>query len=57
MCLPMTGAADLPHSSKGDKGKATELFKQAAEAYTLPTLNYALIRAKAKRQSASESTS
>lgn len=45
------------YQGKGDKGKATELFKQAAEAYTLPTLNYALIRAKAKRQSAPESTS
>jgi tetratricopeptide (TPR) repeat protein len=47
----------VAYEGKGDKGKATELFKQAAESYTLPTMNYALIRAKAKRQSAAESTS
>ena len=46
----------LAHQGKGDKAKAAELFKQAAESYTLPSLNYALIRAKAKRQSAAEST-
>jgi tetratricopeptide (TPR) repeat protein len=47
----------LAYEGKGDKAKATELYKQAAESYTLPTLNYALIRAKAKRQSAAQSTS
>jgi tetratricopeptide (TPR) repeat protein len=46
----------LAYQGKGDKGKATELFKQSAESYTLPTVSYALIRAKAKRQSAAEST-
>jgi tetratricopeptide (TPR) repeat protein len=46
----------LAYEGNGDKGKATELFKQAAESNTLPTLNYALIRAKAK-QSAAKSTS
>ena len=46
----------LAYQGKGDKAKAAELFKQAAESYTLPTLNYALIRAKAK-QSAAKSTS
>jgi tetratricopeptide (TPR) repeat protein len=40
----------------GNGKKAGERFTQAAESYTLPTLNYALIRAKAK-QSAAKSTS
>lgn len=39
----------LAFQGKGDRAKAGELFKQAAESYTLPTLNYALIRAKAKK--------
>jgi tetratricopeptide (TPR) repeat protein len=43
--------------TEGHGVKAKELFKEAAESNTLPTLNYALIRAKAKRQSAAESTS
>jgi hypothetical protein len=41
---------------EGSGKKAGERFKQAAESYTLPTLNYALIRAKAK-QAAAQSTS
>jgi len=47
----------LAYQGKGDKQKAYEMFKQAAESYTLPTLNYAFIRAKAKQQSAAKSTS
>jgi tetratricopeptide (TPR) repeat protein len=43
--------------TEGHGVKARELFKQAAESYTLPSLSYALIRAKAKQQSAGESTS
>jgi tetratricopeptide (TPR) repeat protein len=46
----------LAYQGKGDQGKAKEMFRQAAESYTLPTLNYAFIRAKAK-QSAAKSTS
>lgn len=42
----------LAHQGKGDKGKATELFKQAAEFYTLPSLDYVLIRAKARKAAA-----
>jgi tetratricopeptide (TPR) repeat protein len=40
----------LALQGKGDQAQARELFKQAAESYILPTLNYALIRAKAKKQ-------
>jgi hypothetical protein len=40
----------LALQGKGDQTKAGEAFKQAAESYTLPNLNYALIRAKAKKQ-------
>jgi tetratricopeptide (TPR) repeat protein len=47
----------LAYQGKGDQAKAAEMFKQAAESYTLPTLSYAFIRAKAKQQSAGESTS
>jgi tetratricopeptide (TPR) repeat protein len=47
----------LAYQGKGDQDKAGELFKQSAESYTLPTLNYALIRAKAKAQAAPQSTS
>jgi tetratricopeptide (TPR) repeat protein len=39
----------LAYQGKGDQEKAGELFKQAAESYSLPTLNYAFIRAKAKQ--------
>jgi tetratricopeptide (TPR) repeat protein len=42
---------------KGDTAKANQMFKQAAESYTLPTLNYAFIRAKAKEQAAPRATS
>jgi tetratricopeptide (TPR) repeat protein len=45
------------YQGKGDTAKATETFKQAAESYTLPTLNYALIRAKAKQQAGPQPTS
>lgn len=37
---------------EGNGVRAGELFKQAAESYTLPTLNYVLIRAKAGKASA-----
>jgi tetratricopeptide (TPR) repeat protein len=47
----------LAHQGKGDKAKASEMFKQAAESYTLPTLGYAFIRAKAKQQAAPGPTS
>ena len=46
----------LAYQGKGDQEKAGEMFKQAAESYTLPTLGYAFIRAKAK-QAAPRSTS
>jgi tetratricopeptide (TPR) repeat protein len=42
---------------EGNGKKASELFKQAADSYTLPTLNYALIRAKAKQQAGPQPTS
>jgi tetratricopeptide (TPR) repeat protein len=45
------------YQGKGDTAKATETFKAAAESYTLPTLNYALIRAKAKQQAGPQPTS
>jgi tetratricopeptide (TPR) repeat protein len=47
----------VAYQGKGDTAKAKETFKQAAESYTLPTLNYALIRAKAKQQAGSQPTS
>jgi tetratricopeptide (TPR) repeat protein len=47
----------LAYDGKGDKAKADELFKQSADAYILPTLNYVFIRAKAKEQAAPRSTS
>jgi tetratricopeptide (TPR) repeat protein len=47
----------LAYQGKGDTAKANEVFKQAAESYTLPTLDYAFIRAKAKQQAAGKSTS
>jgi tetratricopeptide (TPR) repeat protein len=37
---------------KGDEAKATELFRQAANHNTLPTLNHAFVRAKAKKTKA-----
>jgi tetratricopeptide (TPR) repeat protein len=42
----------LAYQGKGDQGKAGEYFKQAANQHTLPTLNYAFVRAKAKRMKA-----
>jgi tetratricopeptide (TPR) repeat protein len=47
----------LAYQGKGDQAKATEMFKQAAEFYNLPTLSYAFIRAKAKQQAAGQPTS
>jgi tetratricopeptide (TPR) repeat protein len=45
-------ATGLAYQGKGDKDKATELFRQAAELYTLPTLNHAFVRAKARKAAA-----
>ena len=47
----------VAHQGKGDQAKATEMFKQAAESYNLPTLEYAFIRAKAKEPATPRSTS
>jgi tetratricopeptide (TPR) repeat protein len=47
----------LAYQGKGDQAKAQEKFKEAAEFYTLPTLGYALIRAKAKQQATGPATS
>jgi tetratricopeptide (TPR) repeat protein len=47
----------VAYQGKGDQAKATEMFKQAAESYNLPTLDYAFIRAKAKEPAAPRSTS
>jgi tetratricopeptide (TPR) repeat protein len=47
----------VAHQGKGDQAKANEMFKQAAESYSLPTLEYAFIRAKAKEPAAPRSTS
>jgi tetratricopeptide (TPR) repeat protein len=41
----------VAYAGKGDQAKAKETYKQAAEMYILPTINYALIRSKAKRAS------
>ena len=45
-------ATGLAYQGKGDQAKAKELFRQAAESYTLPTLNHAFIRAKARKAAA-----
>jgi tetratricopeptide (TPR) repeat protein len=37
------------YKAKGDESKAAELFRQAANHNTLPTLNHAFVRAKAKK--------
>jgi tetratricopeptide (TPR) repeat protein len=37
------------YEGKGDQAKAAELRKQATELYTLPTLNHAFVRAKARK--------
>jgi tetratricopeptide (TPR) repeat protein len=42
----------LAYQGKGDQAKASEFFKQAAEQNTLPALNYAFVRGKAKRMKA-----
>jgi tetratricopeptide (TPR) repeat protein len=42
----------LAYQGKGDQAKAADFFRQAANQYTLPTLNYAFVRAKAKRMKA-----
>jgi tetratricopeptide (TPR) repeat protein len=39
----------VAEQGKGDQAKAAEMFKQSAEFYTLPTLSYVFIRAKAKK--------
>jgi tetratricopeptide (TPR) repeat protein len=39
----------LAYTGKGDKAKAKEFCEEAAHMYTLPTLNYAYIRAKAEK--------
>ncbi len=46
----------LAYQGKGDTAKARERFKAAAESYILPTMGYALIRAKAKQQAAAPAT-
>jgi tetratricopeptide (TPR) repeat protein len=46
----------LAQQGKGDQAQASQTFKRAAEMHLLPTLNYAFIRAKAKAQSAPQST-
>jgi tetratricopeptide (TPR) repeat protein len=46
----------VAYEGKGDKAKAAELYKQAAEAYILPTFNYVLIRSKAKQKAAAQPT-
>jgi tetratricopeptide (TPR) repeat protein len=40
----------LAYQGKGDQAKAKEMFKQAADMYILPTINYAVIRVKAGKQ-------
>jgi tetratricopeptide (TPR) repeat protein len=39
----------LAYQGSGDTGKATDAFRRAANQYTLPTLNYAFVRTKAKK--------
>jgi tetratricopeptide (TPR) repeat protein len=45
-------ATALAYEGKGDQAKATELRRQATELYTLPTLNHAFVRAKARKAAA-----
>ena len=40
------------YKGKGDETKAAELFRRAANLNTLPTLNHAFVRAKARQQKA-----
>jgi tetratricopeptide (TPR) repeat protein len=42
----------LAYQGKGDQAKASKLFEQAADQNTLPTLNYAFVRLKAKKMKA-----
>jgi len=42
----------VAYAGKGDQAKAKEAFQQAAEMYTLPTLKYAFVRAKARKAAA-----
>jgi tetratricopeptide (TPR) repeat protein len=42
----------LAYQGKGNQPKANDFFKQAANQNTLPALNYAFVRAKAKRMKA-----
>jgi tetratricopeptide (TPR) repeat protein len=42
----------LAYQGKGDQTKAADFFRQAANQHTLPTLNYAFVRAKAKKMKA-----
>jgi tetratricopeptide (TPR) repeat protein len=42
----------LAYQGKGDGAKAAELFKQAADQNSLPALNYAFVRLKAKKMKA-----
>lgn len=42
----------VAHQGKGDETKAAAYFEQAAMQHTLPTLNYAFVRMKAKRMKA-----
>src|SRR4051812_6382647 len=42
----------LAYQGKGDQAKAAEFFEQAANQNTLPTLNYAFVRQKAKKMKA-----
>ena len=42
----------LAYQGKGDQARAADFFRQAADQHTLPTLNYAFVRAKAKKMKA-----
>lgn len=44
--------AGKAHRGKGNQGKAADMFRQAANHNTLPTLHYAFVRAKAKKMKA-----
>ncbi len=47
--LYRTGKA---YKGAGNEAKATEMFRQATNINTLPTLNHAFVRAKAKKMKA-----
>jgi len=42
----------LAYQGKGDQARTADFFRQAADQHTLPTLNYAFVRAKAKKMKA-----